>query len=141
MPALLVVALVVVPLAELFVLIQVGQVIGAGWTIGLLVLDSLIGGYLLRREGRRTWVAFRAATTRGSVPANEVADGALVLLGGALMLTPGFLTDVVGLACVVPPTRRVLRRQVLQRGRAASARRSSRASRPSAAGRVVDHEG
>ena len=137
MPVLLVVALVVVPLVELYVLIQVGQVVGAGWTIALLVLVSLLGGYLLRREGRRTWTAFRAASARGSVPTAEVADGALVLLGGALMLTPGFLTDVVGLACVLPPSRRVLRRWVTS-----FAARRLLGSRPRRRppGRVVDHD-
>jgi UPF0716 protein FxsA len=71
---------------------------------------SVVGGLLLRREGARTWRAFRTALSSGRVPAAEVADGALVLLGGALMLTPGFATDVVGLACVLPGSRAVLRR-------------------------------
>ncbi len=131
---LLLAALVVVPLVEIYVLIQVGQVIGAGWTVGLLVLDSLIGGYLLRREGRRTWTAFRAATGRGSVPTAEVVDGALVVFGGALMLTPGFVTDAVGLLCVVPPTRVLLRRRLT----AYAARRVLGGRRRPGSGRVVD---
>ena len=135
MLGLLVVALVVVPLLELYVLLQVGQVVGAGWTIALLVLMSLLGGFLLRREGRRTWTAFGAASARGSVPTAEVADGALVLLGGALMLTPGFLTDVVGLACVLPPSRRLLRRTLTSY----AARRLLR-GRPGPPGRTVDHD-
>ena len=135
MLGLLVVALVVVPLLELYVLLQVGQVVGAGWTIALLVLMSLLGGFLLRREGRRTWTAFRAAPARGSVPTAEVAEGALVLLGGALMLTPGFLTDVVGLACVLPPSRRLLRRTLTSY----AARRLLR-GRPGPPGRTVDHD-
>ena len=110
MPALLVVALVVVPLVELYLLIQVGQVIGALPTIALLVVLSLLGGYLLRREGTRTWRAFRDATAAGRLPAREVADGALVIFGGALLLTPGFATDLFGLLCVLPPSRAVLRR-------------------------------
>jgi UPF0716 protein FxsA len=112
-PALLAVALVVVPLVELYLLIQVGQVIGAGWTIALLVVVSLLGAALLRREGARTWRAFRDATVSGRLPAKEVADGALVLFGGALLLTPGFATDLLGLLCVLPPTRAVLRRSLL----------------------------
>jgi UPF0716 protein FxsA len=111
-PALLVVLLVVVPLVELYVLIQVGSVIGAPLTILLLLLDGVLGAWLLRREGRRTWAAFRTATAQGAVPAREVADGALVLLGGALMLTPGFVTDIVGVLCVLPPTRALLRRRL-----------------------------
>ena len=110
MPALLVVALVVVPLIEIYVLVQVGQVLGALPTIALLLVMSLLGAYLLRREGAKTWRAFRAAMGSGRVPAREVADGALVIFGGALLLTPGFATDLFGLACVLPPTRAVLRR-------------------------------
>ena len=110
MPALLVVALVVVPLVELYVLIQVGQVIGGLETIALLIVVSLLGAALLRREGSRTWRAFRAASTSGRLPAREVADGALVLFAGALLLTPGFVTDVVGLLLLVPPVRAVARR-------------------------------
>ena len=110
MGGLLVLALVVVPLVEIYVLVQVGQVIGALPTIALLLVMSLLGAWLLRREGARTWAAFRRALGSGRVPAKEVADGALVVFGGALLLTPGFATDVFGLACVLPPTRAVLRR-------------------------------
>ncbi len=110
MPAFLFVAFILVPIAELYVLIQVGQVIGVLPTLVLLVLDSLIGAWLLRREGARAWRAFRGALGERRVPAREVADGALVLFGGALLLTPGFLTDVLGLLCILPPTRAVLRR-------------------------------
>ena len=112
MPALLVVALVVVPLVEIYVLVQVGQVIGPLPTIALLLVMSVIGAWLLRREGARTWRAFTTAVQSGRVPAKEVADGALVILGGALLLTPGFATDLFGLACVLPPSRAVLRRLV-----------------------------
>ncbi len=109
-PLLLVGALVVVPILELYLIIQVGQALGVLPTLLLLVVMSLLGGYLLRREGTKTWRAFRQALQAGRVPAAEVADGALVLLGGALLLTPGFFTDAVGLACVLPPSRAVLRR-------------------------------
>ena len=109
MPALLLLALVVVPIAELYVIIQVGQQIGALPTVVLLVVVSVLGTVLLRREGARTWRAFQAATSAGRVPAREVVDGALVVLGGALLLTPGFLSDVVGLLLVLPPTRALLR--------------------------------
>ena len=112
MPALLVVALVVVPLVEIYVLVQVGQVIGPLPTIALLLVMSLVGAWLLRREGARTWRAFRTAVQSGRVPAREVADGALVIFGGALLLTPGFATDAFGLLCVLPPTRAVLRRML-----------------------------
>ncbi len=110
MPALLVAALVVVPIVEIWVLLQVGQLLGVLPTVVLLVAMSLLGAYLLRREGSRTWRAFRTALGSGRLPAAEVADGALVIFGGALLLTPGFATDVFGLLCVLPPSRAVLRR-------------------------------
>ena len=110
MPALLVAALVVVPLVEIYVLLQVGQLLGVLQTVVLLVVMSLLGAWLLRREGARTWRAFSVALASGRLPAAEVADGALVIFGGALLLTPGFATDALGLLCVVPPSRAVLRR-------------------------------
>ena len=106
----LVVAFVVVPLLEIFALIQVGQVIGPWWTIGLLVLDSLVGAWLVRREGGRAWSALRTALTSGRMPAEEIADGALILIGGTLLLAPGFVTDLAGLALIVPLTRPFARR-------------------------------
>ena len=153
MPALLVVALVVVPLVEIYVLVQVGQVIGALPTIALLVVMSVLGAWLLRREGARTWQAFRSAMGSGRVPAKEVADGALVIFGGALLLTPGFATDLFGLLCVLPPSRALLRRMltglVAKRlgvagvvgGLAADRLRRPPAAGPAAGGgRVVDGE-
>ena len=86
MPALVVLALIVVPLVELYVIIQVGQQIGALSTIALLVLMSLLGGFLLRREGTRTWQAMASTLQAGRMPAREVADGALVLFGGGLIV-------------------------------------------------------
>lgn len=110
MPALIVLALVVVPIVELYLIVQVGQLIGVLPTLAILAVLSVLGGVLLRREGVKTWRAFRAALSEGRLPAAEVADGALVILGGSLLLTPGFATDAVGLLCVLPPTRAVLRR-------------------------------
>lgn len=95
----------IVPLAELAIIIQLGGWIGAGWTIVALLANSLLGAWLLRREGRRAWAQFRAALGAGRWPGDEVAQGGLVILGGALLLTPGFLTDLVGFVCLLPPTR------------------------------------
>lgn len=115
MPALLFLAFLVFPLLELLVILQVGEVVGAGWTIALLVVDSIVGAVIVRREGRRAWRAFREALEAGRWPADEVAQGALVLVGGALLLTPGFVTDGMGLAFVLPPTRALLARLIRSR--------------------------
>ncbi|MDP2775815.1 MAG: FxsA family protein [Nocardioides sp.] len=107
---LIVVALIVGPLLELYVLIQVGQVIGAWWTILLLVVASVIGGWLIRREGGRAWRELTTAVNSGRMPARELADGGLILIGGTLMLTPGFVTDALGVLLILPFTRPVFRR-------------------------------
>lgn len=110
---------IVVPIAELAVIIQVGQVIGVGWTILALVAVSLAGAALVKREGLRAWQRVREALARGRMPAAEVTDGALVLFAGALMLTPGFLTDALGLLLVIPLTRSGINRLVRGRVRTA----------------------
>jgi UPF0716 protein FxsA len=105
----LLILFIVVPIAELAVIIQVGQQIGVWWTIALLIADSLLGSILMRSQGRAAWRRFNEALAAGRVPAREVLDGALVIFGGALLLTPGFITDVFGLLLLLPPTRAVLR--------------------------------
>lgn len=107
---LLLVAFVVVPLVEIYVLIQVGQVIGAWWTILLLIADSIVGSWLVRREGIRAWRALRAALEERRMPHRELADGVLIVVGGTLMLTPGFVTDIFGILCILPLTRPLGRR-------------------------------
>jgi UPF0716 protein FxsA len=109
MPLLLIVAFVLVPLAELYVILKVGDAIGILPTILLLVVDSLVGSMLLRSQGRSVWRRFNAALSEGRVPHREVFDGIAVVFGGAFLLTPGFLTDVVGLLLLLPPTRSLLR--------------------------------
>ncbi len=110
----LVLAFVVMPLAEIYVLIQVGQVIGAWWTVLLLIADSILGGWLIKHEGRRAWLALTTALNTGQMPAKELADGALILIGGTLMLTPGFLTDGLGILLILPFTRPLARRLLTQ---------------------------
>jgi UPF0716 protein FxsA len=112
---LLLLLFIVVPLVELYVIIQVGQAIGPLPTIGLLLLDSIVGSLLLRAQGRSAWRRFNRAIGSGRVPAREVADGALIIFGGALLLTPGFVTDVFGLLFLLPPTRAGIRRLILRR--------------------------
>lgn len=107
-------AFVVVPLLEIYVLIQVGQVIGAWPTVLLLVLDSILGSWLIRREGARAWRGLTTALSSGAMPATELADAGLILVGGTLMLTPGFVTDLVGVFLVLPLTRPLARRLLAQ---------------------------
>ncbi|TIC86468.1 FxsA family protein [Nocardioides sp. GY 10127] len=110
------IAFIGVPLLELWTVLQVSGVIGPAWTIFLLVADSVLGAYLVRREFSVAWRSLREALSSGRMPAKELADGALVLIGGTLLLTPGFVTDVVGLGMVLPFTRplfRVLLAQVV----------------------------
>ena len=106
----LLVLFVGVPLAELYVLWQVGDALGILPTLGLLLLDSVLGGVLMRSQGRAAWRRFNAALSERRPPAREVLDGVLVIFGGALLLTPGFLTDAVGLLLLLPPTRALVRR-------------------------------
>jgi UPF0716 protein FxsA len=109
MPLLLVILFIAVPIAELAVIIQVGQAIGVWWTIAILVADSILGSLLMRSQGRAVWRRFNATLQAGRAPAREVADGVLVIFGGALLLTPGFITDILGLILLIPPTRALVR--------------------------------
>ena len=115
MPLLLVVLFIVVPIAELAVLIQIGEAIGIWWTIALLIADAVLGSLLARSQGRATWRRFNDALRDGRAPAREVMDGALVLFGGALLLTPGFLSDILGLVLLLPPTRALVRAALVRR--------------------------
>lgn len=107
---LLVLLFIVLPLVELYVLIQIGKLIGALPTIALLLLDSVLGAALARSQGRAVWRRFNQALAEGRMPARETFDGAMVILGGALMIAPGFVTDVFALLLLAPPTRALVRR-------------------------------
>lgn len=110
MGLLLVLVFIVVPIAELFVIIQVGELIGVWPTLLLLLLDAIVGSWLLKREGRAAWRRFNEALAERRMPGKEVADGFLVILGGALLIAPGFLTDILGVLLLIPVTRAVFRR-------------------------------
>lgn len=112
---LLLIAFIVVPLVELTVIGRVADALGLPLTLVILLLDSLAGAVLVRREGRRAWDAFRRALSAGRWPGDEVTQGALVLIGGALLVTPGFVTDAVGLVLVAPPTRSAISRALRRR--------------------------
>jgi UPF0716 protein FxsA len=104
-----------VPIAELYVIYQVGDAIGIWWTFLLLAADSLLGSLLLKSQGRAVWQRFNDNLAQGRVPHREVIDGVLVIFGGAFLITPGFLTDIVGLVLLVPPSRSVVRRFLARR--------------------------
>lgn len=101
--------IIIVPIIELWVIVVVGSRIGILNTLALLILVSIAGAILLKREGVATWRKLQATMARGEVPTEEVTDGALILLGGALLLTPGFVTDIVGLLFVFPVTRAAIK--------------------------------
>jgi UPF0716 protein FxsA len=103
-------ALLVVPVAEIALIVAVGSVIGGWQTIALLLIESALGAYLVKREGSRSWQALQTALSTGQMPGRQLADAALVLIGGTLLLTPGFLTDIVGFFFILPFTRPVTRR-------------------------------
>ena len=116
MPLIALVALfIIVPLAELYVIFQVGDAIGAVWTILLLAADSVLGSLLLRSQGRVVWRRFNEALSAGRMPHREVQDGVLVIFGGAFLITPGFLTDIVGLLLLLPPSRAAIRGFLMRR--------------------------
>ncbi len=104
-----------VPLLELFVILQVGGAIGGWATAALLIVFSIVGALLLRFEGRRAWSEFRRALAEGRWPGDEVAQGALIIVGGTLLVTPGFVTDVVGFLLLLTPSRRLVARVVRKR--------------------------
>jgi len=111
----LVLLFIVVPIVELYVIIQVGEAIGVWWTLALLIADSVAGSWLMRTQGRAAWRRFQAALSEGRVPARETLDGVLVIFGGAFLLAPGFVTDVVGALLLAPPTRALVRRGLVRR--------------------------
>ena len=111
----LVVVFIVVPIAELYVIWKVGDAIGIWLTLALLAADSVLGSLLLRAQGRSVWGRFNTALAEGKIPHREVIDGVLVVFGGAFLITPGFLTDIVGLVLLIPPTRALVRRLVVRR--------------------------
>jgi UPF0716 protein FxsA len=126
LPVALLVAFLVVPIVEIYVILQVGHLIGGWPTVALLIAESLLGAWIVRREGRRAWRALTATFQKGGLPDRELANAALVLVGGVLLLTPGFVTDIAGFLFVLPFTRPAVRwllsAYVARRVRAAQSR-------------------
>ena len=102
----LMVLFLVIPIIEIYLLIQVGGYIGVLPTIALVVLTAVIGASLLKSQGSQTYMRFNQSLNEGRVPANEILEGVALLIGGALLLTPGFFTDLIGFFCLLPFTRR-----------------------------------
>jgi UPF0716 protein FxsA len=116
-PLLVLIAIfVVVPLAELYVIFKVvGPALGAPLTIALLAADSLAGAWLMKSQGRAVWRRFNETLNAGRIPHREIVDGVLVIFGGAFLITPGFITDILGFLLLIPPTRSLFRRSLQRR--------------------------
>ncbi|PFG16651.1 UPF0716 protein FxsA [Propionicimonas paludicola] len=106
----LVIGFIAVSIVEVWLLTLVGTRIGIGWTVAILIAEALLGSWLLQREGRKAWAALWDALSLGRIPSGQLADAALVLVGGILLILPGFVTDVFGLIFLIPATRPYARR-------------------------------
>jgi UPF0716 protein FxsA len=143
--AFLVLLFIVVPIAEIYVIVKVGEAIGILPTLAILLADAVLGSMLLRHQGRSAWRRFNAAIAEGRFPGREAADGVMIAVGGTLLLTPGFISDVVGLLLLLPPTRAVIRSGLFRylRRRVVPVGVPTRPPRPGPAteGRSYDYDG
>jgi len=106
---------IVLPFIELSLLLEIGSKIGGLNTIGIVVATGILGGYLAKREGLLVWRRFQAKLAMGGLPGDEIFDGVIVLASGALLITPGVITDFVGLLGLLPPTRMLIKQQLRKR--------------------------
>jgi len=104
----------VVPFVEIYLLLQIGGIVGVLPTVFLVVFTAVLGAWLLRQQGFATWQRFQASLAQGAIPAYEMIEGPILLVGGALLLTPGFFTDAMGFACLIPFTRRKFAKYVIE---------------------------
>ncbi len=104
----------IIPFAEIYLLLQVGSLIGALPTIFLVVFTAALGAWLLRLQGFATFRRFQESLAQGVIPAYEMIEGPIILLGGLLLLTPGFITDILGFICLIPPLRKKLAQYVIE---------------------------
>ncbi|MGR8935531.1 MAG: FxsA family protein [Gammaproteobacteria bacterium] len=104
-----------VPFVEIYILLQVGALLGALPTIFLVVLTAVLGAWLLRKQGFATWRRFQDSMARGEIPAYEIIEGPILLVGGALLLTPGFFTDILGFICLIPAMRRKIAAAIIEK--------------------------
>jgi len=110
------IALVVVPILEIYLLFQVGGVIGAGWTILIVIGTAVLGASLLRQQGLSTWSRLNQSIAQGELPPTVLVEGIFLLLAGAFLLTPGFFTDAIGFLFLIPPVRKMFAAALLRRG-------------------------
>jgi UPF0716 protein FxsA len=104
----------IIPFAEIYLLLQVGSIIGALPTIFLVVLTAALGSWLLKQQGFATIRRFQENLAQGVMPAYEMIEGPIILLGGLLLLTPGFITDILGFACLIPSVRKRIAQYVIE---------------------------
>lgn len=119
---------IIIPIIEITVLIQVGQAIGAWYTVGLVLLSAFIGVNMLRHQGLSTLARAQQRMDQGEVPGQEMVEGIVLAVGGALLVTPGFVTDVIGFSCLVPGVRKRLVKALLSRFTVIAASHTSQAS-------------
>lgn len=105
----------IVPFAEIYLLLTVGGIIGAFPTIALVVFTAVLGAWLLRQQGFQTFRRFQENLAQGNIPTYEIIEGPILLVGGALLLTPGFITDLLGFICLCPPLRRKLAQYIIEK--------------------------
>jgi UPF0716 protein FxsA len=104
----------IVPFVEIYLLLQLGGIVGVLPTVLLVVFTAVLGAWLLRRQGFSTWQRLQSNLAKGKVPAYEMIEGPILLVGGALLLTPGFFTDALGFACLIPQTRRKFAKYLIE---------------------------
>ncbi len=109
------IAFLIIPFVEIYLLLQVGGIVGVFPTIALVVLTAIIGAGLLRQQGLATWQRFQDNLAKGTLPAYEMVEGPILLVGGALLLTPGFFTDIIGFACLIPPMRKKIAQYIIEK--------------------------
>ena len=136
MPTVLLASFIGVPLVEIAIFIQVGEALGLWWTLALVVLTAAIGTALMRRQGLATLRRARAAFAEDKMPVAEILDGLFLLVGGVLLLTPGFFTDALGFALLIPVTRALFRTALL--ARLVRGGRFTTSSESSASGATID---
>jgi len=112
---------VTVPFVEIYLLLQIGGIVGVFPTILLVVGTAILGAGLLRQQGLATWMRFQENLAKGELPAYEMVEGPILLVGGALLLTPGFFTDIIGFACLIPAVRRKIAQYIIEKRLVAAA--------------------